>query len=249
VIRRFSSRRERLAERFLDARLRGARRYNRIAGYFSSGVLEVAGEALGGVTQKIRVVCNSEVDRRDVETARAAAAAALRRERCAWQPERLAQSGRDRLQRFYDLLRSGLLQVRVLPSACLGLIPDKAGVITSADGSRTAFLGSANESNQGWALHYELLWEDDSDDAVAWVPDEFDTLWGSPCTVPLADFVVEDIGRLTRRTLVPTVEDWRRRPQPAAPLWRHPSIGAITAYGPIRSTSSSEPWTRTRMGW
>ena len=45
MIHRYSSRRSPLKD-FLAARLQGARRYDRIAGFFSSSLLEVAGEAL-----------------------------------------------------------------------------------------------------------------------------------------------------------------------------------------------------------
>lgn len=41
----------------LAARLAGAKRYDRIAGYFRSSLLDVAGEALEGV-EKVRIVCN-----------------------------------------------------------------------------------------------------------------------------------------------------------------------------------------------
>lgn len=222
MIRRFSSRRERLADRFLNERLRSARAYDRIAGYFSSSVLEVAGEAIEGVAGPVRVVCNSELRPADVEAARSAANLAMRQEWCAAEPERYAEAGRDRFRRLHDLLASGRMQVRVLPSESFGLIHGKAGVITLADGSRTAFLGSTNESAQGWALHYELLWEDDSPEAVAWVQEEFDALWHSPHAVPLADFVVQDIERLARRTVVPGVDFWRERPDPAAPVVEAP---------------------------
>jgi hypothetical protein len=36
----------------------------------------------------------------------------------------------------------------------------------------------------GWRLNYELLWEDNSDEAVRWVQEEFDALWHSPFAVP-----------------------------------------------------------------
>jgi hypothetical protein len=44
MIHRYSSRRSPLKD-FLATRLQGARRYDRIAGFFSSSLLEVAGEA------------------------------------------------------------------------------------------------------------------------------------------------------------------------------------------------------------
>lgn len=56
-IRRFSSRRQKLAQSFLAERLRGARSYDRIAGYFCGSILETAGEALESVEGTIRLVC------------------------------------------------------------------------------------------------------------------------------------------------------------------------------------------------
>jgi superfamily II DNA/RNA helicase len=222
VIQRFSSRRERLDHSFLNARLNGAVAYDRIAGYFTSGILEVAGEALELVEGVVRVVCNSDLDPRDVEVARAAAHAAMRREWCASQPERLGDAARPRFAKLYDLLRSGKLQVRVLPDEKFGLIHGKAGVITLADGSRTAFLGSVNETRRAWLVNYELLWEDPAPEAAEWVQEEFDALWSSPYAVPLAEFVIEDVGRIARREVLPGVDKWRTEPEPAAPVVESP---------------------------
>jgi hypothetical protein len=222
VMRRFSSRRQRLAESFLAERLHTARAYDRIAGYFSSSMLEVAGEALESMCGPVRVVCNSELDVRDVDTARAASYA-VRREWCASHPERFdSPQARDRFARLYDFLRSGTLQIRVLPSDKFGLVHGKAGVITLADGRQTCFMGSANETANAWTLNYELIWEDDAPEAIQEVQEEFDALWHSTYAVPLAEFVVEDIGRLARRTIVPCVETWRDQPEPAAPLIETP---------------------------
>ncbi|TRZ49398.1 hypothetical protein D4Q80_02130 [bacterium] len=49
MIHLYSSRRSPLKD-FLATRLQGARRYDRIAGFFSSSLLEVAGEALERMT-------------------------------------------------------------------------------------------------------------------------------------------------------------------------------------------------------
>jgi superfamily II DNA or RNA helicase len=212
-MRRFSSRRERLDRSFLAARLAGAQAYDRIAGYFSASVLEVAGEEISGIEGPVRVVCNSGLQPADVATARAAAAA-LRQEWCASQPERLIDAGGDaartRFARLAELLRTGRLQVRVLPDRHFGLIHGKAGVITLADGSKTAFLGSVNESKTAWQVNYELLWEDISPEAVEWVQDEFDALWTHHAAIALADFVLDDVERLSRRKLVPSVADWNK---------------------------------------
>ena len=220
MIQRHSSRRGRLDLRFLSERLADAQAYDRIAGFFSSSILEVAGEALESLSGPARLVCNSALDPQDVATAKAAQAA-MRREWCAFEPERLPDAGKPRFQRLYDFLVSGRLQVRVVPDAHFGLIHGKAGVITRADGSRTAFLGSVNESLTAWRLNYELLWEDDSEDAVRWVQEEFDALWHSPFAVDLADAVVQDIGRLAVRS-VRGLGDWREHPEPAGPVVEAP---------------------------
>ena len=222
MITRFSSRRQPLDRSFLADRLAGALGYDRIAGYFSSSLLEVAGEALESVAGPVRLVCNSSLDRRDVEVARQAAVAAMRREWCEAQPEDLGEAAKGRLGRLHGFLASGRLQVRVLPNDAFGLVHGKAGVITLADGRRTSFLGSVNETVSGWRLNYELLWEDDAPEAVAWVQEEFDALWGSPHAVPLAEFVVEDIARLARREVIPDIASWREAPDPAAPVVEAP---------------------------
>jgi len=243
MIQRFSSRRQRLDRSFLCERLKNAQGYDRIAGYFCSSLLEVAGEELESIRGLIRLVCNSDLSPADVHTARAAQVA-MRRSWCAFRPETLVEGegeafARGRLQRLYEFIRSGRLQVRVLPDHVFGLIHGKAGVITLADGSKTSFLGSTNESRNAWKMNYELLWEDSSPEAVAWVQEEFDALWGSPYAIPLAEFIIEDMTRLAGRRVVGSAEEWAKErsgegsPDPAqvmiespvyrkeAGLWEH----------------------------
>jgi len=222
MIHRFSSRRQRrLGRTFLAERLKGARAYDRIAWYFTSSLLEVVGEELESVRGTIRVVCNSQLDPRDVATAQAAKQS-IRRAWTSARPELgLDAPGGERLReryaRLYRLLRDGKMQVRVLPDDAFGLIHGKAGVITLADGHKTCFLGSINESRLAWEVNYELLWEDDAPEAVAWVQEEFDALWGSPFATPLAEFVIEDLQRLSRRTVIYEIPDWRREGEAVDP--------------------------------
>jgi hypothetical protein len=235
TIRRYSSRRQRLDRSFLSDRLKGAQSYDRIAGFFSSSLLEVVGEELESVTGKIRVVCNSNLHPLDVRTAKAARDSLWR----AWagsQPEALLDASRQqgsgeraqtRFQRLYDFLKTGKLEVRVLPDEALGLVHGKAGVITLADGSKTSFLGSVNETKFAWQLNYELVWEDSSLEAVSWVQEEFDSLWANPLYVPLADVIVQDIGRLARRRVLHHVGDWNPEtligmPDPASTIIEAP---------------------------
>ena len=206
-------------------RLAGAQsRYDRIAGYFSSSILEIAGEQIESMSGVMRVVCNSELDADDVQSARAANAA-IRQEWCASDPiTEVERRGKDRFVRLSEFLRNGKIIVKVLPSYRFGLIHGKAGVIIRSNGTRTSFMGSANDHRNAWSLNYELIWEDDSDDAVEWVQREFDALWNCHETFPLAEAVIEDVERLARRSVIPTPNDWKNaaHPDAAAPIIETP---------------------------
>ena len=221
TIQRHSSRRRELDASFLKPRLAGAKGYDRIAGYFSSSILEIAGEAFEGVQGTVRIVCNSRMSRTDAQVAQAARAA-MRREWCESRPEALGDAVRPRFRRLYEGLRSCKLSVRVLPDEVFGLIHGKAGVITLADGRRICFLGSANESASAFRLNYELVWEDDGPESVEWVQQEFDALWSSPFAVELAEFVVGDLDRLARRETIRDIERWRDNPNPASAIIETP---------------------------
>ena len=220
MIGRFSSRRAPLAG-IITGDLAGATRYDRIAGYFTSSILEVAGEALDQMVDGAvaRVVCNSALDPLDVKTARAAKQA-MYREWCEGLPADVGYPLRRRLEQLYRLLSSGRLQVRVLPDSTFGLIHGKAGVIARADGSEVCFIGSTNESKSAFMLNYELVWTDDNPESIAWVREEFEALWTSPDAFELAEAVIEDIERQTRRTVISVVADWKaeEQPDPAAPV-------------------------------
>ena len=187
----------------LNQRLEGAVSYDRIAGYFRSSLFEVAGEAVSKVAGKVRIICNSDIDPQDLVTA-AAAQAALRRCWCAALPEEAPPSAIPRYRALYEALTSEKIEVRVLPDSAFGLIHGKAGVVRRADGSATAFLGSVNESASAWKVNYELLWEDNDPETIAWVQEEFDALWNDPRAVDLSccPFVAQDIKRIISRRVV-----------------------------------------------
>lgn len=161
MINRYSSRVTRLDKQFLNNKLYNAKGYDRIAGYFSSSVLEIAGEAIETISGKVRLICNSQIEKEDCETA-TAAASALRREWCENEPEKVYASAtpRPRLKRLYEFMKSGKLEIKILPNNVFGLIHGKAGVITLADGSKTSFIGSVNETFYAWRLNYEMLWDE-----------------------------------------------------------------------------------------
>jgi SNF2 family DNA or RNA helicase len=216
MIKRFSSRREKISDSLLKTRLNQAQSYDRIAGFFRSSIFEVAGEALESVSGKIRIVCNSELLAEDVRTAKLANAS-MRKEWCEGKPEEI-ENARNRFKRLYEFLNSGKLQVRVLPNDRFGLIHGKACVITLEDGTKTAFLGSVNESKTAWKINYELAWEDNSKEAVDWVQEEFDSLWKDISARDLSKFIVEDIKRISERVEIQEVVKWKGEPSAPASI-------------------------------
>lgn len=254
MITRFSSRRQALDRTFLAERLKDAQSYDRIAGYFSSSLLEVAGEEIESISGKVRVICNSDLLPMDVQTAQAAKSG-LWKSWAGSEPELLLEKTtapelQNRFKKLYENLQSGKLEVRVLPDEIFGLIHGKAGVITLADGNKTSFIGSVNESKSAWRLNYELVWEDTSPDAVNWVQEEFDALWGHPLAIPLSEAVIQDFERLSRRKVLGDIDDWVIEPEPASVfiespvyrkevgLWEHQKYFVKTAFeahrGPMK---------------
>lgn len=221
MIYRYSTRRKKLDQSFLNKKLKDAISYDRIAGYFSSSILEIAGEAIEKIQGCVRVVCNSEIEIDDVRTA-SAAVNAMRREWCSAKPEEIYSNALDRLKKLYDLLKSEKLKIKVIPNDIFGLIHGKAGVITLKDRSKTSFIGSVNETYAAWKLNYEILWEDDSQEAVDWVQEEFDYFWNSPYAIPLSDFVIEDIKRIADRKVIHTVDEWKGISEPASAVVESP---------------------------
>ena len=112
MLNRFSSRKTDLGKQYLADRLQGAVSYDRIAGYFCSSVLEIAGEAMEQIPGKIRIICNSGLNPEDVKVA-GLAAMQLKQEWCGFKPEDVYTSRPEsvRLHRLYDLLSNGKMAI------------------------------------------------------------------------------------------------------------------------------------------
>jgi superfamily II DNA or RNA helicase len=194
-INRFSSRRQRLDHAFLSAKLRGAKSYQRIAGYFRSSIFELVGEEIAAIP-KVQIVCNSELDAADVVVSNHVRETALKERWNEAAAEVEALLHRDRYRKLHELLTSGNVEIRVVPKDRV-FIHGKAGVIEAADGSKTCFLGSINETKSAFAQNYEILWEDTSNEGVTWVEEEFEALWKD--SFPLPDAIIDEIKRVADR--------------------------------------------------
>lgn len=170
MIQRYSSRLQKLDHVFLREKLKGAKRYRRIAGYFRSSLFELIHEELASIDD-VRIVCNADLDPRDIGVARSVQqqAMALKEKWNDRPPEADSVLGRERYRKLHSLLVKGNLQVRVVGRTTAAFLHGKAGVIEAKSGTKTSFMGSINDTREAWSENYELLWEDDSPEAVAWV--------------------------------------------------------------------------------
>src|SRR5437016_3577103 len=229
-INRFSSRRQRLDRAFLANRLKGAKSYRRIAGYFRSSIFELVGEEIAAIPQ-VQIVCNSDLDAADIVVSQHVRETALKERWNEAPAEVEALLHKDRYRKLHDLLTSGRVEIRVVPKDRV-FLHGKAGVIEAADGTKTCFLGSINETKSAFAQNYEILWEDQSPEGVAWVEEEFDALWKD--SFPLPDAIVEEIKRVADR-----VEIRFNEVQPGE------LAGAALAESPIyRGGEQLQPWQR-----
>jgi superfamily II DNA or RNA helicase len=235
MLRRFSSRSGRLSHVFLKDRLKGARIYRRIAGYFRSSIFELVDEEIEGI-DLIEIVCNSDLDPRDITASRLAREAALKEKWNEGFDQIDSMMYRPRYKRLYELLKSGKVKVQVVSAKDAPFLHGKAGIIEGRDGAKTSFIGSLNETREGWQEHYEIVWEDRSPEGVAWVEDEFRYLWKR--SVPLPDAIVEEIGRLSRK-----IEVELKDLQPA-----DIAAGALVEAPLYRRGEELKPWQRAFVG-
>ena len=118
-------------------------------------------------------------------------------------PELESLIHRDRYARLRDMLRARdadgnpKIEIKVIDRLNAPLVHGKAGIITMADGRKTCFMGSVNETREAWQEHYELLWEDESEEGIAWTQEEFDFLWNKALPMPMA--VIHEIERCADR--------------------------------------------------
>lgn len=195
TIRRFSSRTHRLDESFLVEHLKQAVRYRRIAGYFTSSLFEVAHEWIDQIPD-VQIVCNVDLHPDDLKVAQVREAKMMGR----WNEHEVeveALRNRARYRRLDEFLEKRGQVIRVAPDSVCGFVHGKAGVIDLADGRKIGFIGSMNETSNGWQRHYEILWEDDSPDGVAWIEAEFDFLWKA--ARPMPEAVIKEVKRRSQR--------------------------------------------------
>ena len=215
--------------------LKKARRYHRIAGYFTSSLFEVAGEYLEGI-EEVQIVCNSDVRSEDVKVAKVYESKLLGRLNST-PVEAESLLNKPRYQWLYRFLSKHPNAIRVAPDDFCGFVHGKAGVIELRDGRRLGFIGSMNETRAGWQEHYEIVWSDESKEGVDWIQAEFDALWSK--AVPLPRVVVQEVWRRAHRVEI-QIKDEETDRDNIAPA-------ALVESPMYREGLSLQPWQRASV--
>lgn len=230
-IQRFSSRTHRLEHTVLLESLKSARRYHRIAGYFSSSLFEIASEALEQI-EEVKIVCNSDLHLADLKIAKLRQAKLLgRMNQISIEAESLRN--KPRYEKLYAFLSKFPEAIRVAPDEFCGFVHGKAGVIERNDGLRLGFIGSMNETRAGWSKNYEILWSDQSKGGVDWIQAEFDALWEK--AYPLPKVVVQEVKRRAYRVEIELGQESEAEQLAPAALVESPMY---------REGLSLQPWQR-----
>ena len=144
----------------------------------------------------VKIVCNVDIHPDDLKVAQCREAKMLGR----WNANSIeveALLNRARYQCLDAFLLKHGQTIRVAPDSLCGFLHGKAGVIERADGRKVGFIGSMNETKNGWQQHYEILWEDDSAEGIAWIEAEFDYLWNA--AKPLPEAICKEVRRRSHR--------------------------------------------------
>ncbi len=213
-------------------------RYDRMAGFFSSGALAVAAAGVAHLIARggqMRLLVGAQLLPEDVEAIRRGhdlrEVVADRLTSALPDPERLADDlMRDRLAALAWMVATGALEIRVvLPTGSdrLPLPADEAqeyfhpkvGIFTDDRGDRVAFSGSVNESEAGWRHNYEHFfvfrsWTEEGRLYIAEVQARFERLWDGRET----DWIALSVPEAVRQRLLryvpsePPVRDPLERP-------------------------------------
>lgn len=211
MIERYSSRKVDISKDFLQESLKGAIKYDRIAGYFSSSILELIYTQIETMEGQTRIICNSSLYSNDIKTAQKADKV-LKKEWYSNKPEKETFTHQKEANKLYTLLINKKIEIKVLPNNIMGLIHGKAGVITYNDSNKKAFIGSANETYNAYKNNYELVWTDSSIEGINWIQEEFNALWNHPDAIDLSNEVIHTLKRLGNESNI-DIKKWRNNPK------------------------------------
>jgi superfamily II DNA or RNA helicase len=256
-----------VVEEFYVPLLSRSKKYDRVAGYFTSQGLALAGRGLSEFIQgggSMRLIVGAQLEQSDVDAIeRGEDLAEVVARRLAshdlW--TELDDIEHHRLHVLAWLAREQRLEIRVgIQSKLDGtLMPasktteyfhDKFGIFTDENQQRVSFIGSNNDSKHGWMGNSESfavfpewlreVWEWSGIQLV----DRFEKYWKNEHSagwkiVPLADAVRDDLLRVAEFDTPPPTQD----PELAPPLPPRSLLNATTAVSKLLAIPKHRPFT------
>lgn len=177
-----------IADSFLIPALKCTSIYKRSVGFFCSSVLNSIMDGIITLARnggRIRLIASPQLSEEDIQAINlgyehkdSLISAAFTRDFV----KEIEQLNDIRLQMLYDLIRKGILDIKIAVTEDIGIYHDKLGILKDFDGNTMVFYGSPNSSYSGYRSNYEKIrvskgWEPGFERIVEDEEREFDSLW------------------------------------------------------------------------
>lgn len=246
-----------IADSFLNPVLKCTKEYKRSVGFFSSGVLETITDGALSLARNggsIKLIASPQLSEEDVEAINLGYEQKNQKLSDAFTRDfvREVEKLNDmRLQLLCDLIRKGVLDIKIAITKDTGIYHDKLGVMKDFDGNTLVFYGSSNSSYAGYRSNYEKIrvskgWEPGFQDIVADEELEFDNLWKG-----LNPFVkVQDYTKTAEENLLKIIKNRASTPKNTGIILRDYQKEAIEAWVKnnyhgfyVMATGTGKTWT------
>ena len=246
-----------IADSFLNPVLKCTKEYKRSVGFFSSGVLETITDGALSLARNggsIKLIASPKLSEEDVEAINLGYEQKNQKLSDAFTRDfvREVEKLNDmRLQLLCDLIRKGVLDIKIAITEDTGIYHDKLGVMKDFDDNILVFYGSSNSSYAGYRSNYEKIrvskgWEPGFQEIVADEELEFDNLWNG-----LNPFVkVQDYTKTAEENLIKIIKNRASAPKNTGIKLRDYQKEAIEAWVKnnyhgfyVMATGTGKTWT------
>lgn len=179
-----------IADSFLNPILKCTKEYKRSVGFFSSSVFDTIMDGIVALVRNggsMKLIASPKLNEDDVQ------AISIGYEQRQQYIENIfsrdfideiQKLNEIRLQMLCDLIRKGILDIKIAIAEGGGIYHDKLGILKDFDGNIIAFYGSSNSSYSGYRSNYEKIrisksWDLGFEDIVSDEDKEFDALWNN----------------------------------------------------------------------
>ena len=177
-----------IADSFLNPVLKCTKEYKRSVGFFSSGVFDVVMDGMVALARNgghVKLISSPHLSEDDIK---AISLGYDQKQKLISEMftrdfvEEIEKLSDTKLQLLCDLIRKGILDIKIAITEDNGIYHDKLGVLKDFEGNTIVFYGSSNSSFSGYRSNYEKIrvsksWDPGFGEIVADEEHEFDMLW------------------------------------------------------------------------